>query len=97
MDKFIDIQIHILEKMTKEELIGLVEKQTQVINSLDMERYDANAVIEHLVTATENMKNLRYHDAERDHNQEYLDDYVRQMYLKHPSYIVTADKEGEEK
>lgn len=81
-----------LERMTKEELIELVEKQTQAINSLDMERYDANAVIEHLVAATENMKNLRYHDAERDHNQEYLDDYVRQMYMKYPTYIVTADK-----
>ena len=61
-----------------------------------MQRYDANAVIEHLVAATENMKNLRHHDAERDHNQEYLDDYVRQMYMKYPSYIVTADKEGTE-
>lgn len=82
----------ILERMTKEELIKLVERQTQAINSLDMQRYDANAVIEHLVAATENMKNLRYHDAERDHNQEYLDDYVRQMYMKYPAYIVTADK-----
>ena len=86
-----------LERMTKEELIKLVERQTQVINSLDMQRYDANAVIEHLVAATENMKNLRYHDAERDHNQEYLDDYVRQMYMKYPTYIVTADKEEGEK
>lgn len=85
-----------LERMTKEELIELVERQTQAINSLDMQRYDANAVIEHLVAATENMKNLRYHDAERDHNQEYLDDYVRQMYMKYPEYIVTADKEGAE-
>ena len=84
----------ILNRMTKEELIELVERQTQAINSLDMQRYDANAVIEHLVAATENMKNLRHSDAERDHNQEYLDDYVRQMYMKYPQYIVSADYEG---
>ena len=87
----------VLQKMTARELIELVERQEQAIVSLDMQRYDANAVIEHLVMATENMKNLRYHDAERDHNQEYLDDYVRQMYMKYPTYIVTADKEGEKK
>ncbi len=81
-----------LERMTKEELIKLVEMQTQAINSLDMQRYNANAVIEHLVAATENMSDLRHHDAERDHDQEYLDDYIRQMYMKYPTYIVTADK-----
>lgn len=83
-----------LERMTKEELIELVDRQTQAINSLDMQRYDANAVIEALVMATENMKNLRYHDAERDNNQEYLDDYVRQMYMKYPEYIVTEEIPG---
>lgn len=57
-----------------------------------MQRYNANAVIEHLVAATENLEDLRHHDAERDHNQEYLDDYVRQMYMKYPTYIVTAEK-----
>lgn len=78
----------VLERMTKEELIELVDRQNRAINSLDMERYDANAVIEHLVMATENMKNLRYHDAERDHDQEYLNDFVRQMYEKYPNVIV---------
>lgn len=85
-----------LERMTKEELMELVEIQTNAINSLDMQRYDANAVIKHLVMATENMKNLHYHDAERDNAQGYLDAYVREMYMKYPSYIVTADKEGAE-
>lgn len=85
----------ILERMTAKELIELVERQTQAINSLDMLRYDANAVIDHLVTATESMRNLRYHDAERDHNQEYLDDYIRQMYMKYPKYILNVDKEGQ--
>ena len=84
----------ILNRMTKEELIELVDRQNQAILSLDMERYDANAVIEHLVTATENMKNLRHSDAERDRNQEYLDDYVREMYMKYPQYLVSADYEG---
>lgn len=81
----------ILEKMTKEELIELVERQGQAINSLDQQRFDSNAVIEHLVTATENMRNLRYHDIERDHDQEWLDDYIRQMYTKYPVYIVSAE------
>ena len=81
----------ILNRMTKEELFELIERQAQAINSLDMQRYDANAVIEHVVAATENMKNLRYHDAERDHNQEYLDDYVRQMHMKYPVYLVSAE------
>lgn len=81
----------ILKKMTKEELIELVERQDQSINRLDQQRFDSNAVIEHLVTATENMRNLRYHDIERDHDQEYLDDYIRQMYTKYPVYIVSAE------
>ena len=84
----------LLKRMTKDELIELAMRQAQAIDSLDMQRYDANAVIEHLVTATENMKNLRHSDAERDHNQEYLDDYVRQMYMKYPQYLVSADYEG---
>lgn len=81
----------ILEKMTKEELFELIERQTQAINSLDQQRFDSNAVIEHLVTTVENMRNLRYHDVERDHDQEYLDDYIRQMYMKYPVYIVSAE------
>ena len=84
----------ILNRMTKEELIELVERQNQAIVSLDMQRYDSNAIIEHLVMVTENMKNFRHSDAERDHNQEYLDDYVQQMYMKYPQYIVSADYEG---
>lgn len=74
----------ILNRMTKEELIALVDRQNQAILSLDMQRYDANAVIEHLVMATESLKALRHSDIERDHNQEYLDDYVQQMYMKYP-------------
>lgn len=81
----------ILKKMTKEELIELIERQTQAINSFDQQRFDSNAVIEHLVTATENMRNLRYHDIERDHDQEWLDDYIRQMYTKYPVYVVSAE------
>lgn len=88
----------ILEKMTKEELFVLIERQEQAINSLDMQRFDSNAVIEHLVTVTENMRNLRYHDIERDQDQEYLDDYIRKMYTKYPVWLVSADypeKSGE--
>lgn len=81
----------VLEKMTARELIELVERQDQSINSLDQQRFDSNAVIEHLVTATENMRNLRYHDIERDHDQEYLNDFVRQMYTKYPVYLVSAE------
>lgn len=83
-----------LNRMTKEELMELVRRQSQAIDSLDMQRYDANAVIEHLVMATVDLKDLRHHDAERDHNQEYLDDYVQQMYMKYPQYLVSADYEG---
>ncbi len=81
----------ILEKMTKEELIVLIERQAQAINSLDMQRFDSNVVIEHLVTVTENMRNLRYHDIERDQDQECLDDYIRKMYAKYPVWLVSAD------
>jgi len=88
----------ILEEMTKEELFELIGRQEQVINSLDQQRYDSNAVIEHLVTTTENMRNLRYHDAERNNDQEYLDNYIRDMYKKYPVWLVSADypeKSGE--
>lgn len=81
----------VLEKMTKEEIIELVERQDQAINSLDRQRFDSNAVIEHLVTATENMRNLRYHDVERDHDQEYLSDFIGQMHTKYPVYLISAE------
>ena len=82
----------ILEKMTKEELIELVCRQNEAINSLDIQRYDASAVVEHLVRATYDMHNLRYHDVERSHCQDRLDDWVREMYMKYPMYMVTAEK-----
>ena len=77
----------ILERMTKEELIELASRQEKAILSLDMQRYDANAVIEHLASVTEYMKNLRYHDFERERDQDYVDDFVRQMYAKYPMVI----------
>lgn len=85
----------VLEKMTKEELMELVSRQNDAINSLDMQRYDASAVIEHLVRATHEMHDLRYRDAERSHNQDRLDDFVREMYGKYPIYLVSADKVDE--
>ena len=81
----------ILEKMTKEELMEMICRQNEAINSLDMQRYDASAVIEHLVAATHDMQNLRYRDVERSHSQERLDDFVREMYMKYPLYIVSAE------
>ena len=69
----------LLEKMTKEELLELVIRQNDTNNSLDQLRYDANAVIEHLVHATHDMHNLRYHDAERSLAQDRLDDWVREI------------------
>lgn len=85
----------VLQKMTARELIELVERQRQAIISLDEQRCHANAVIEHLMIATENMQRIRNHDIKRDHDQEYLDDYVREMYMKYPVYLVSAVKEGE--
>ena len=84
----------ILEKMTKDELIELASRQEKAIISLDMQRYDANAVIEHLVSAIHDIHNLRYHDFEREHDQDYVDDFVSQMYAKYPIYLVSADYEG---
>lgn len=81
-----------LERMTKDELIELVKRQEEAINGLNIQRCDANAVIEHLVTATEHMKNLRCRDAERELAQDYMDDFVRQMYMKYPSYIVKGEE-----
>ena len=85
----------ILERMTKEELMELVSRQNDAILSLDQQRYDSSAVIEHLVAAMHDMHNLRYHDMERSHCQDYLDDFVREMYGKYPMYIVSAEKVDE--
>ena len=82
----------ILEKMTREELLEHVSRQQEAINSLDTQRYDASAVIEHLVQVTHEMHNLRYHDAERSYCQDRLDDWCREMYMKYPLYIVSAEK-----
>ena len=89
-----------LEKMTKEELMEMIRIQNEAIDSLDKQRYDSSAVIEHLVAATYDMHNLRYHDAERSQCQDYLDDFVREMYMKYPMYLVSAEypnKSNEEK
>lgn len=81
-----------LERMTKEELMELVSRQNDAINSLDMQRYNASAVIKHLVSVSHELHNLRCHDAERSHCQDRLDDFVREMYGKYPMYIVSAEK-----
>lgn len=82
----------ILERMTKEELMEFVRRQDEVIDSLNQQRYDASAVIDHLVRATQDMHNLRYHDAERESRKDVMDDFVREMYKKYPLYIVSAEK-----
>ena len=90
----------VLEKMTKEELMELVCRQSEAIDSLNVQRYDASAVIEHLVRATHEMHDLRYHDAERSNCQDHLDDFVREMYGKYPMCLVSAEypiKPNEEK
>lgn len=85
----------ILEKMTKEELLELANRQSDAIDSLDEQRYHASAVIEHLVRASHEMHDLSYRDAERRHCQDRLDDFVREMYGKYPLYIVSAEKVDE--
>lgn len=85
----------LLERMTKEELLELITRQDEAITSLDVQRYDSSAVIEHLVQVTHDMHNLRYHDAERSHCQDRLDDWVREMYMKYPMYLVSAGKVDE--
>lgn len=82
----------ILERMTKEELIELVNRQEEAIKCLNMQRYTASAILEHLVHATQDMHDLRYHDAEREHSQNYVDDFEREMYKKYPLYIVSVEK-----
>ena len=82
-----------LERMTKEELMELVSRQNDAINSLDMQRYNASAVIKHLVSASHELHNLRCRDAERSHCQDRLDDFVREMYAKYPLYIVPTEEE----
>lgn len=81
-----------LERMTKEELMELVRIQDEAIKSLDIQRYDSSAVIEHLVRVTHDMHNLHYHDVERSHCKDRLDDFVREMYGKYPMYLVSAEK-----
>lgn len=80
----------LLERMTKEELIELIERQDKAITCLDEQRYHASAVIEHLVRVSHEMHDLSYRDAERSHCQDHLDDFVREMYGKYPMSIVTA-------
>lgn len=82
----------VLERMTKEELLELVSRQNDAINSLDEQRYNASAVIEHLVSVSHELHNLRYRDGERSVCQDRLDDWVREMYTKYPIYIVSAEK-----
>lgn len=82
----------VLERMSKEELMELVCRQNEAINSLDEQRYHASAVIEHLVRASHEMHDLGYRDAERRHCQDRLDDFVREMYTKYPMYLVSAEK-----
>lgn len=86
------ISREVLERMTKEELLELVSRQNDAINSLDEQRYDASAVIEHLVQVTYAMHNLRYHDADRSRCQDRVDDWIREMYTKYPIYLVSAEK-----
>ena len=82
----------ILERMTKEELMEFVRRQDELIDSINLQRYDAIAVIDHLTRATQYMNDLRYHDAGRESRQEVMDDFVREMYKKYPLYIVSAEK-----
>lgn len=82
----------VLEKMTKEELIELIVRQGETISSLDEQRYNASATIEHLVGATHKMHDLRYRDSRRSFCQNRLDDWVREMYEKYPMYLVSAEK-----
>lgn len=85
----------ILDKMTKEELMELASRQSEAIDSLNEQRYSESAVVEHLVRATHEMNDLRYHDSRRIYCQDRLDDWVREMYGKHPMYLVSADKVDE--
>lgn len=89
-----------LERMTKEDLMELADRQSEVIDSLNEQRYNASAVIEHLVRATHDMHNLRYRDSRQSYCQDRLDDFVREMYGKYPIYLVSAEypnKSNEEK
>lgn len=91
----------LLEQMTKEELLELASRQNDAINSLDEQRYIASAVIDHLANASHDLHNLRYRDGERSVVQDRLDDWVREMYEKHPLHVTpvecpdTTSKEAE--
>lgn len=82
----------LLEQMTKEELLELASRQSDAILSLDEQRYNASAVIDHLVSATHELHNLRYHDGERSVTQDRLDDWVREMYMKHPLHVTPVEE-----
>ena len=81
----------LLKQMTKEELLELASRQDEAINRLDEQRYNASAVIDHLVGASHELHNLRCRDGERSVCQDRLDDWVREMYMKHPLYLVSAE------
>ena len=80
-----------LERLTKEELIELVMRQERVINSLDSQRYESNSVIEHLVEVAVNMEDIWHNDLKRDHALVYLSDYIREMQIKYPMYLVRTE------
>ena len=81
----------LLKRMTKDELIELAMRQAQAIDSLDMQRYDANAIIDHLVTAARDMKDIRCSELQRERDQDRLDDYIREMHIKYPNFIVKTE------
>lgn len=81
----------VLEKMTKEELMELASRQSEAIDSLNEQRYSESAVVEHLVRATHEMHDLRYHESRRRFCQDRLDDFYREMYEKYPMYLVSAE------
>lgn len=85
----------VLERMSKEELMELVSRQEEVIDSLNQLRYDTSCVIESLVRVPRDMNDMRYHDADRSHYQECLDEWLREMYGKYPMYLVSAEKVDE--
>jgi len=82
----------LLEQMTKEELLELASRQNDAINSLDEQRYIESAVIDHLVSATNELHNLRCRDGECLVAQDRLDDWVREMYARHPLHIVPTEE-----
>ena len=82
----------LLEQMTKEELLELARRQNDAILSLDEQRYYASAVIDHLVIASHEMHNLRSRDGERSVCQDRVDDWVREMYARHPLHVTPVEE-----